>query len=96
MDAWWNSLGLLTATMSATALYLASPHCRWPFPRHWSRAAGATGVLLAGLSLLAWTLALGPVVGACAMLATWMLAMVVLPYLAWFTGTVDSGPGGDA
>jgi hypothetical protein len=96
MDAWWNSLGLVMAMVSATALYVASPHCRWPFPRRWSRGARGAGLVLAGLSLAAWIFALGPAVGVCAMLATWMLAMVVLPYLALLTGSVDTRPGGDA
>jgi hypothetical protein len=96
MDAWWNSLGLVTAVLSAAALYAASPHCHWPVPHRWSRGGRGVGVLLAGLSLATWILALGPAVGLCAMLATWMLAMVALPWLALLTGSVDTGPGGDA
>jgi hypothetical protein len=96
VDAWWNSLGLVTAVLSAAALYAASPHCHWPVPHRWSRGARGAGVLLAGLSLAAWILALGPAVGVCAMLATWMLAMVTLPWLALLTAKGDTGPDGSA
>lgn len=96
MNPWWNGLGLATAMASAALLYVASPNCRWPFPRRWSRGAHGGGVLLAVLSLAAWIIALGPAVGTCAMLATWMLSMVALPYLALSTGTAGAGSGGDA
>lgn len=93
--SWYSLLGLATAATSALALYAASSHCRWLGLRRWTRGARAAGALLAVLSLVSWITALGPAVGVCAMLATWMLAMVALPYLALLTGTASADPDGD-
>lgn len=91
---WWTILGVLTAVASAAALYAASRHCSWPVPRRHSRRLGVAGVLLAALSLTAWILALGPPVGTCAMLATWMLALIAWPWLALLTPAPDVDPEG--
>lgn len=40
------------------------------------------GVVLAVLSLAAWTCIAGFAVGLCTMLACWMLSLILLPYLA--------------
>ena len=82
-------LGLLAtvaALASALALYLASPNCGW---RANVRRGGLriVGAALALVSLGAWIVLLGVGAGLCAMLATWMLALVALPYLAWWTST---------
>ena len=75
---------IVAALASALALYLASPNCGWHAiaRRGGLRIAGAA---LALVSLVAWVAQLGVGAGLCAMLATWMLALVVLPYLAWWT-----------
>jgi biotin transporter BioY len=71
-----------TAVLSAAALYAASRHCRWMSWRRLGKAGQVPGLLLAVASLLLWGLALGPGAGLCAMLGTWMLAMMALPYAA--------------
>lgn len=70
---------------SALALYAGSPHCRWPVLQSWRGAGGWVGLALAGFSLWLWVLMLGGGAGLCAMLGTWMLAMMALPYLAALT-----------
>ncbi|MET0807827.1 MAG: hypothetical protein ABWX93_03620 [Pseudoxanthomonas sp.] len=52
------------------------------------------GLALAGLSLWLWVLTLGGGAGLCAMLGTWMLAMMALPYLALVTGKPVAPPPG--
>jgi hypothetical protein len=84
------SLGVAAALASAVALYAASPHCRWPRWPRWRPGAQLAGALLAVLSLVAWCLALGPAVGLCGMLASWMLGMMVLPWLAMFPRMPDT------
>jgi len=74
-----------TSLLSAAALYAASPHSRWSRLRDWRRTGNWVGLALAGLSLWLWTLTLGGGAGLCAMLGTWMLAMVALPYLTLMT-----------
>lgn len=83
---------IVAALASALALYLASPNCGW---RPTARRDGLqiAGVALALVSLVAWIALLGVGAGLCAMLATWMLALVVLPYLAWWT---NASPPADA
>ncbi len=79
-------LALALAACSATAWYAASPHCLWSALRGHPRAARMVGGTLALLSLLVWISVLGSTVGLCAMLVSLMLALVVQPWLAWFTG----------
>lgn len=77
---------IVTAVLSAVALYGASPHCRWP---RWRRHAGqgnVAGLVFAVVSLAMWIGQLGVGAGLCAMLGTWMLALMALPFLAWRTG----------
>lgn len=78
------------AALSAVALYAASPHCMWNALRGRPRVARNLGIVLAMLSLLIWIDVLGAAVGLCAMLASWMLALAVQPYLAWCAGTPDA------
>lgn len=83
-----SALGLLAtvaALASALALYLASPNRAW---RPGSARGGlrVAGTVLALLSLAGWIALLGVGAGLCTMLATWMLALVALPYLAWWSG----------
>lgn len=71
-----------TSVLSALALYAGSRHCRWQSLRSWRENAGWLGLALAGLSLWLWVLLLGGGAGFCAMLGTWMLAVMALPYAA--------------
>ena len=75
--------------LSAIAFYAGSQHCRWVALRRWRGTGSWVGLALAGLSLWLWTLSLGGGAGLCAMLGTWMLAMMALPYLAVLN---DSAP----
>jgi len=83
-------LALLLASASALALYAGSPHCMWSALRGHPRAARCVGWVLALASLLAWSFALGVVAGLCAMLASWMLALVLQPALARLFGSPDA------
>lgn len=74
-------LALAAALCSAALLYLASPHSRWRAALSPRLLRGAGGVA-ALLSLLLAQLPLGWGAGSCAMLAAWMLGLVVLPYAA--------------
>lgn len=96
MDTWWSILGLATAVASAFALYAGSSHCRWPVPGGHSRVTVVIGMLLAAASWLTWTLARGPAVGLCAMLATWMLALIASPWLALLVPTGSDTSDGRA
>ena len=81
MTAWLTLLACAATVLSAALLYAASPHCVW---HAWRRRRGvlAGGFALATLALAAWTGALGPGAGTCAMLVGWMLALAAQPYLA--------------
>lgn len=96
MSPWWNILGVLAAVASAALLYAASAHCLWPVPRRHAHLLAAAGVALAVLALAAWIIVLGPAVGTCAMLATWMLALVAWPWLALLTCGSTPDMQGDA
>lgn len=77
--------------LSAASLYAASPHCRWPsWKRHGVRG-NAVGTVLAIAALALWISRLGVGAGLCAMLGTWMFAMMALPYLAWRTAPAGNG-----
>lgn len=78
-----------TSLASALALYAGSSHCRWQALARWRGIGSWIGLALAGLSLWLWVLMLGGGAGLCAMLGTWMLGMMALPYLAAFTGVAD-------
>lgn len=90
MDVALTLLAITGAALSALALYLASPHAHWRArpPRAALRAAGW---VLAVASLAAWTAAIGFAPGLCAMLGSWMLALVLLPYLGWWTVARGAG-----
>lgn len=72
-------IAIATAWLSAFALYRASPHSRGQ-ARRW-RAGNLLGLVLAVASLVAWIAELGVGAGISVMLASWMLALVGLPYL---------------
>lgn len=76
---------ILSSLLSAAALYAASPHCRWPAWRRRGAYGDVVGLLFAVVSLVVWIDELGGGAGLCAMLGTWMLALMALPYLAWRT-----------
>jgi len=80
---------------SALALYTGSSHCRWPALQGWRGTGSWVGLALAGLSLWLWVLTLGGGAGLCAMLGTWMLAMMALPYLAALTGADAASSRGE-
>lgn len=96
MEMAWGIVATAAALLSALALYLASPN------RTWRPGAGRDGLRVLGgalalASLGAWIVVLGVGAGLCAMLATWMFALVTLPYLAWWTTShrsADTRPGG--
>ena len=52
-------------------------------------------IAFAGLSLWLWVLTLGGGAGLCAMLGTWMLAMMALPYVAALTGAGATSSRGE-
>ena len=79
---WMSMAAALAAGLSAAGLYAGSRHCRFASWRRLGRTGTWAGVLLALVSLALWILALGAGAGMCAMLGTWMLALVVLPYAA--------------
>lgn len=83
-------LAFLLAACSATAWYAASPHCLWRALRGRTRIARMAGGVLASLSLAGWVSVLGAAAGVCAMLASGMLALIVLPWLALLTGSPDA------
>jgi hypothetical protein len=92
MNIWLSVLAFALAVFSAVALYAASPHCMWSALRGRWRFARSAGLLLALLALIVWISVLGMAVGLCAMLLSWMSALVAQPCLALLTGT----PAGDA
>ena len=80
-------LAFTTALLSALALYAASAHCRWPALRRLHAIGVPLGLAMAAASLALWIAELGAGAGICAMLGTWMLALMALPYLAAWTGS---------
>lgn len=88
---WTSGLGVVISMASALALYAASTHCLWPILKRYRRTARLAGMLLAVVALALWTWALGPAVGLCAMLASWMLTLMALPYIALWTRTGRDG-----
>ncbi|WP_213601342.1 hypothetical protein [Pseudoxanthomonas japonensis] len=85
---------LLAAVLSAAGLYAGSRHCRWPRWRRLGRAGSLIGALLAVASLALWVRTLGAGAGACAMLGTWMFAMMALPYVAGMRVAADARSDG--
>jgi hypothetical protein len=83
-------LAFALAACSAIACYAGSPHCMWPALRGYPRTARIAGVALALLSAAIWISVLGAAAGFCAMLASWMLALVAQPWLALFMGNPDA------
>ena len=83
-------LAFAVAACSAIACYAGSPHCMWPALRDHPRSGRIAGITLALLSAALWICVLGTAAGLCAMLASWMLALVVQPWLALFMGNPDA------
>lgn len=76
-----------TSLLSALALYAGSRHCRLRVLHALHRAGTLIGGMLAVASLALWIRALGIGAGISAMLGSWMLGLVALPYLgAWIAG----------
>ncbi|WMJ69916.1 hypothetical protein [Stenotrophomonas sp. 24(2023)] len=77
-----SSLAVLASAFSAAAFYGASPHCRWPRLQRASRLGAQIGLVAAAAGLWLWIAELGFAAGTVAMLATWMLVAMLLPWLA--------------
>lgn len=75
-------LAFVVTVLSALALYAGSAHCRWQSLQRWRGTGTWTGLALAIVALLAWIAELGIGAGVCVMLGTWMLALMLFPYLA--------------
>jgi len=78
--------------ISAASLYAASRHCCWPSWKRHAARGNLVGGVLAVAALWLWIAQLGVGAGLCAMLGTWMLGLMALPYLAWRT-TPDANGG---
>lgn len=80
-------LAFVVTVLSALALYAGSAHCRWQSLQRWRGTGTWVGLALAVASLLAWIATLGIGAGLCVMLGTWMLVLMLLPYLALLSGS---------
>lgn len=78
-----------TAMLSAAAFYAASAHCRWPAWKRRGTKGRIVGSVLAVVSLALWIAQLGVGAGLCAMMGSWMLVVIALPYIAWRTAPAD-------
>jgi len=78
----------IASVLSALALYAGSVHCRWTALQRWRGVGSWVGGVLALASLALWVADLGAGAGLCAMLGTWMLALMAFPYLAAWTSPV--------
>lgn len=67
--------------LSAAALYLASPHCRWTISPSTRRAGNPLGQLLAIIGLMLWINQMGAAAGFCTTLLLWMLGLIAMPWL---------------
>lgn len=79
-----TGVAVIVTFFSALSLYLGSPNGAWnrlARPRRGWLAIGGIGAVIA---LLLWTRTLGLGAGISVMLGTWILALVALPYLAWW------------
>lgn len=83
-------LAFVFAVCSAIAWYAASPHCMWRVLRGRMYVMRIAGGVLALLSLVSWVSVLGGAAGLCAMLTSWMLTLIVQPWLALFAGSPDA------
>ncbi|WP_241094240.1 hypothetical protein, partial [Xanthomonas bonasiae] len=79
-------LAAVCAALSALALYSGSPNCRLAPLRRLRRFGNGLGLALAGASLAAWIAQLGIGAGLCAMLASWMLALMLAPTVGALRG----------
>lgn len=82
-------LAAMCAALSALALYAGSPNCRLAPLRRLRRFGTLLGLALAGASLAAWIAHLGVGAGLCAMLASWMLALMLVPAFGALRGDPD-------
>ncbi|HEY0501863.1 MAG TPA: hypothetical protein VGD42_00075 [Lysobacter sp.] len=85
---------IAASLLSAASLYAASKHCRWPSWRRHGARGNVVGGVLAVVALALWIALLGFGAGLCAMLGTWMLGLMGLPYLAWRTAPDANANGG--
>jgi hypothetical protein len=82
------------ALLSALALYAGSPHCRVAPLRRLRRVGTWLGLALAIASLAAWIAQLGIGAGLCAMLAAWMLGLMLVPTAGALRGDADAAARG--
>lgn len=88
-----NALLMMSATAaclaSALLVYGASPNCRLRGLRFGRWGVGIGLVLVVAGGVL-WSLPLGVGTGLVMALATWMLGLIALPYLAWQLAPADA------
>ena len=87
-------LAALATGLSALGLYAGSRHCRWVTLRRLGRLGTWAGVVLAVAAWALWVHVLGAGVGSCAMLGSWMFAMMAVPYIAGMRITGDARSDG--
>lgn len=75
-------LAAFAVGLSALGLYAGSRHCRWVTLRRLGRVGTWAGVVLAVAAWALWIHVLGAGAGSCAMLGSWMFAMMAVPYIA--------------
>lgn len=80
------ALAAVCAVLSALCLYAGSPNCRLAPLRRLRRFGNGLGLALAAASLAAWIAQLGVGAGLCAMLASWMLALMLVPTVGALRG----------
>jgi hypothetical protein len=85
------AVAVICAVLSALVLYAGSPNCRLTPLRRLRRFGNWLGLALAGASLAAWIAQLGVGAGLCVMLASWMLALMLVPAFGALRG--DPGHG---
>lgn len=87
-------MALATTACLASALFVygASPNCRLRGLR-FGRPGMGIGLALIVAGAVLWSLALGMGTGLVVALATWMLGLIVLPYLAWHLAPADTRAG---
>lgn len=86
------ALATAACLCSALLVYGASPNCRLRKLR-FGRAGMGIGLALVAAGAVLWSLPLGMGTGLLAALATWMLGLVALPYLAWHLVPADARAG---
>ena len=87
-------LAAFAAGLSALGLYAGSRHCRSVTLRRLGRVGTWAGVVLTVAAWALWVHVLGAGAGSCAMLGSWMFAMMAVPYIAGMRITGDARSDG--